>query len=347
MMGSQRATSVLRLTRRGVRLAGALATGQSLPFAMTFILTHRCNFRCEYCDIPDAAGAEMTTADFCRALDELTAAGLARASFSGGEALLRPDALDIIAHARGLGLSTSLNSNGWLTASQMGQLPASLDLLMVSLDGPRPVHDRLRRKSGSFRRALEVLDIAKSSGIITTTITVLTPDNLDVIEPMLALAADHGFWAYFQPKYLDCFTHTRGLDPALDGRVLADVAFRLAAARKAGLPVGASPGFLTRLARGPRFGDCTTCNAGRYFGTVMPDGVIVPCHLTFGDRAWPNGLELGFARAFMQLPRPLAGPGCAISPYQESDLIFGLDPSAVITAMRRLTTGPAERSRDA
>lgn len=328
--------STTRLLGRSARLLAARALGRPLPFAMTFILTNRCNFRCVYCDIPDAAGDEMTTAEFRRALDELTEAGLARASFSGGEALLRPDALEIIGHARQLGLSTSLNSNGWLTADQLDRLQDRLDLLMVSLDGPEADHDRLRRKPGSHRRALEVLAGAKERGIATTTITVLTPTNLHVIEPVLQLAKTHGFWAYFQPAYQDCFRNDRGLDPALDARVLADVARRLGTARQAGLPVGASAGYLERLAQGPQFGDCATCHAGRYFGTVMPDGVLVPCHLTSTDRPWPNGRNLGFARAFAQLPRPKPGPGCAISPYQESDLIFGLDPRAIASALRRL-----------
>jgi len=33
---------------------------------------------------------------------------------------------------------------------------------------------------------------------------------------------------------------------------------------------------------------------------------------------------------------PQSGPGCAISPYQESDLIFGLDVRAVRDALIRM-----------
>ena len=92
--------NLVPLARRGLRLGVALATGRPLPFSMTFILTHRCNFRCRYCDIPDAAGTEMSTEEFRRAIDELADARMARASFSGGQALPRPDALEIIRHAR-------------------------------------------------------------------------------------------------------------------------------------------------------------------------------------------------------------------------------------------------------
>src|SRR5208337_4934560 len=84
---------VLTSARRLARLGMARAAGRPLPFSMTFILTHRCNFRCDYCDVPDAAGAEMSRDEFCAAIDELAAEGMQRASFSGGEALLREDAL--------------------------------------------------------------------------------------------------------------------------------------------------------------------------------------------------------------------------------------------------------------
>jgi MoaA/NifB/PqqE/SkfB family radical SAM enzyme len=338
-----------RAGRRAAALGAAIAAGRPLPFSMTFILTHRCNFQCDYCNIPAAAGEEMPAAEFCRAIDELAGAGLSRAGFSGGEALLRPDALDIIRHARARGLTTTLNSNAWLAEPRMDELAAALDLLVLSLDGPEPVHDLVRRRRGSYARVLRALDAARARGLATATITVLTRENLGVVDEVLELARTHGFWAYFQPAYEDCFRHGAGLDPALGPAVYADLAARLDRARDAGAPVGGSPGYTERLARGPAFGDCSRCHAGRYFGTVMPDGAVVPCHLTSGDRPPPNGRALGFARAFLELERPGPGPGCAISPYQEMDLIFSLDPRAVAAALRRLgrvpaQSGPAARS---
>jgi MoaA/NifB/PqqE/SkfB family radical SAM enzyme len=333
-------TDLASLARRTLRLSVARAARRPLPFSITFILTHRCNFRCAYCDIPDAAGEEMTTDDYRRAIDELSEAGLARASFSGGEALLRRDAIDVIAHARGRGLTTSLNTNAWLAERHLDRLAGLLDMLVVSLDGPAPTHDLVRRQPGSYERVVRVLDGARERGIRTATITVLSGENLHVIDEVLRIAAEHGFWAYFQPAYNDCFAHGAGLDPALGPRILEDVAARLHRARAEGLPVGASRSYVRRLARAPVFGDCSRCHAGRYFGTVMPDGTLVPCHLTSRDQPWPNGRRIGFARAFAELDQPKHGPGCAISPYQESDLIFGLDSSALLAAMQRLLPVP-------
>lgn len=291
----------------------------------------------------------MSAAEFCRAIDELERVGLTRASFSGGEALLRRDALDIVRHARSRGLTTSMNSNAWLAERRMDELADCLDMLVVSLDGPEPVHDLVRRRRGSYARVLRVLDAARARGLTTATITVVSRANLHVVDEVLELAARHRFWAYFQPAYEDCFDHGKGLDPKLLPAMYADLSARLARAKREGRPVGASSSYLERLARGPTFGDCSRCHAGRYFGTVLPDGVVIPCHLASRGGTWPNGRELGFDRAFLSLPRPPPGPGCAISPYQETDLVFALDPSAVGSALRKLRGAPrpGQRAHDA
>ncbi|MDI3289058.1 radical SAM protein [Polyangium sp. 15x6] len=335
------------MIERSARLGFALATRRRLPYSVTFILTHRCNFQCDYCDIPAAAGAEMSKDEFCAAIDELAGAGMARASFSGGEVLLRPDALAIVGHAKSRGLFTSLNTNGWLVGRHIDALASTLDMMVVSIDGPEDRHDLVRRKRGSYKRVLGAIDLARSRGVAVATITVLSRQNLSVVDDVLALAENHGFWAYFQPAYADCFEHARGLDSALSPDVLAALARDLGRARARGLPVAASPGFLERLGRGPAFGDCGDCHAGRYFGTVLPDGVVVPCHLVSKEAVYPNGREIGFVRAFLEMPHPTRGPGCAISPYQESDLIFHLDTRAIAAAIERFsrTPGPRAHSR--
>jgi MoaA/NifB/PqqE/SkfB family radical SAM enzyme len=269
----------LRLVHAGARVLEAKARGGCFPFSMTFILTHRCNFRCEYCNIPDAADRELTTGEFCRALDELAALGLVRASFSGGEALLRKDAREIIRHARSLGLQTSLNSNAWLAYQHIDELAEILDLLVVSLDGPEPVHDLVRHRKGSYARVIATLAAARARKLATATITVLSQANLHVIDEVVALAKQHGFYAYFQPAYEDCFDHRRGFDESFDGRIFTHIADRLRLAHRRGEPIGASPGYVERLAGGPEFGDCSTCSAGRFWGTVLPEGRMIPCHL--------------------------------------------------------------------
>ncbi|MFT7623398.1 MAG: MoaA/NifB/PqqE/SkfB family radical SAM enzyme [Myxococcota bacterium] len=326
------------LTRptRLARLSAAIVRGRRLPFSVTFILTDRCNFRCDYCNIPTDPAEEMTRPEFERAIDELADAGMARASFSGGEALLRPDAIDIIAHAHRRQLYTSLNTNGWLAVEQFDRLAGVLDMMVVSLDGDAAVHDRIARRKGSHERVVQVLSKARTAGLTTATITVLGPWNLHLVPQVLDTARQLGAWAYFQPAQDDCYDADAGLSHGLGSVELNRIADDLAAGMRAGLPVAASPGYLTRLRRGPKFTDCGTCAAGRYFATVLPDGRMVPCHLTSEQREWPSGRTTGFAKAFAAMGDHKSGNGCAISPYQESDLIFSRDPRAVVAAFKRM-----------
>lgn len=337
--GSISRTAALRTGR----LALALLRDRPVPYSVSFTLTNRCNFRCDYCDIPEKAEYEMSTAEFREAISEFAAAGMARASFSGGEALLRPDAVELIEHAKSEGCFTSLNSNGFNTERYLDRLAGCLDMLMVSLDGPEEVHDLVRKRRGSYERVLRVIDGARARGIAVASIAVLGPWNLERIDDILELSREHGFWAYFQPAYEDCFSNGAGLRPGLDPATLARVADRLSAAA-AHAPVGSSPGYFDRLRAAPDFGDCSRCAAGRYFATVMPDGRVVPCHLTIERGGYLNGRDVGFVRAFREMPRP-EGRGCAVSPYQETDLIFGLDPRAIATAIRRAWASPRRSAR--
>lgn len=320
--------------RKTARLGRALLAGRTHPFSLTFILTDRCNFRCHYCNIPHEPTAEMSADQFCAAIDELAAAGMARASFSGGEALLRADAPRILAHARQRGLFTSLNTNGWLVADRWSELAPSLDMLVVSLDGDRATHDAICRCPGSFDRVLDTLDRARAAGIATATIMVLDDRNRDQVKDVLRVCAEYGAWAYVQPAHGDCYDHSKGT--SLGAASLAELAEDLERARREGLPVASSAGFVRRLRAAPRFSDCSTCAAGRYFGSVLPDGRVVPCHLHAEGGAYLNGRDVGFARAFRDMPHPSSGGGCAITPYVESDLILSGDPRAIAAGLRRM-----------
>ena len=115
-----------RMAGRSARLAVAMARGRPQPYSMVFVLTNRCNFRCDYCDVPANAGAEMSTVEFRAAIAELAEAGMGRAAFGGGEALLRPDAVELIEYAKAQGCFTSLNSNGWTTERWLDRLAGCL-----------------------------------------------------------------------------------------------------------------------------------------------------------------------------------------------------------------------------
>ncbi|MBP3690539.1 MAG: radical SAM protein, partial [Schwartzia sp.] len=68
--------------------------------------TNACNMYCAHCyrDAGCKAEDELSTAEAKKMLGEIARAGFKIMIFSGGEPLLRPDIIELVRHASGLGL---------------------------------------------------------------------------------------------------------------------------------------------------------------------------------------------------------------------------------------------------
>jgi MoaA/NifB/PqqE/SkfB family radical SAM enzyme len=79
-------------------------------------------------------------------------------AFAGGEPLLHPQINEFITHAHAKGCPTWLTTNGWFLAKWAKALcNAGLDFLVVSVDGPPEIHDRIRGRK-AFERLAEGLE---------------------------------------------------------------------------------------------------------------------------------------------------------------------------------------------
>ena len=86
------------------------------PFFAHLALTHRCNLRCRFCQIPTERVEEHDTATMKRIIDRLDRMGIAHLSVSGGgEPLLRDDFAAILDYAAGKGLYVKVTSNGTMS----------------------------------------------------------------------------------------------------------------------------------------------------------------------------------------------------------------------------------------
>jgi len=113
----------------------------------------RCNCRCLMCDIWKVDTVEEISAgDLDRLSDDLAALGVRRVVLSGGEPLLHSDLPALCRPLRRLGIVTTLLSSGLLLEQQAGTVAEWFDDVIVSLDGPPPVHDRIRGVPRAFER---------------------------------------------------------------------------------------------------------------------------------------------------------------------------------------------------
>jgi MoaA/NifB/PqqE/SkfB family radical SAM enzyme len=117
-------------------------------------MTMLCNSRCTHCNIWDMEfnEQELTAYQWFRILDELQGwLGSFRMTFTGGEALLREDMTDILAHAVGLGIKVELLSNGIAITDAVASriVAAGIEQITISYDGVSPdVHDNFRGAAG-------------------------------------------------------------------------------------------------------------------------------------------------------------------------------------------------------
>lgn len=130
----------------------------------------RCNLRCVHCysqsrdiDYTD----ELTTQQGFALIDDLAQFGSPVLLFSGGEPLMRPDILDLIAQAREKGMRAVLSTNGTLITEEKAAELKRYDLsyVGVSLDGLQETNDKFRGRKGAFDMALQGIRNCKAAGI--------------------------------------------------------------------------------------------------------------------------------------------------------------------------------------
>ncbi len=130
------------------------------PLVVQVQPTWSCNLRCASCRYwqgPPSESYELTTDEHLALLDQLAELGAARVWFVDGEPLLRQDLPELVGWAVKRGLDTAIITNGTLLNEALtgALVDAGLRTVMVSLDGPAPVHDRVRGMKGAFALALQ------------------------------------------------------------------------------------------------------------------------------------------------------------------------------------------------
>jgi MoaA/NifB/PqqE/SkfB family radical SAM enzyme len=124
----------------------------SLPVVV--IAPHnQCNCRCLMCDIwRIKESQELTPTDLERQIDSFRELGVRWAVFTGGEPQLNPQLFTLARMLRSEGIRVTLLTAGLLLKSQAQDITTNIDDVIVSLDGPPAVHNRIRRVHDAFER---------------------------------------------------------------------------------------------------------------------------------------------------------------------------------------------------
>lgn len=184
----------------------SLRTGHSFskPTGCIVLLTNRCNARCLHCHSWKAERDEheISTSEWLEVLTQLRAwLGPVFLSITGGETLLKKDAIQIARFAAYQGFWTEFLTNGYLvdkeSASQL--VDSGVKRIKVSIDGSNPaIHDLIRGQNGFFTRAVDALKMLveekqrQQSQFVLWAKTSIMSHNIDDLENIAEIARELG-----------------------------------------------------------------------------------------------------------------------------------------------------------
>jgi MoaA/NifB/PqqE/SkfB family radical SAM enzyme len=140
----------------------------AFPQYFSFTITNHCNLRCWMCGQWSEEGyiqndkgslrSQMRLEDWVRVVDELADHGVKSVLLRGGEPFLYPGILELLAYLRLKDIFVSIDTNGTLLKDFAAEIVRLGGIhLTVSIDGPEPIHDRIRGAAGTFNRVREGL----------------------------------------------------------------------------------------------------------------------------------------------------------------------------------------------
>ncbi|MBN2723492.1 MAG: radical SAM protein [Deltaproteobacteria bacterium] len=121
---------------------------------------------------------------------------------TGGEPLVRKDLFEVLGYASQLGYRTGMVTNGYILNKKAAIkiIQTGISSIVVSLDGPEAIHDWLRNRKGSYKRAVDALSFLTEQKIpVVEAITCVTPRSLEHMEETYEIVKNSGakYWRVF------------------------------------------------------------------------------------------------------------------------------------------------------
>lgn len=235
--------------------------------AVMIEVTHRCPCRCIHCYIPENHPPELSLKDYKRVFQQLKEEGVFDIGFTGGEPFVRKDIWKILEEANRVGffitvLSTSLL---WKKSDIRRLKKVGVQAVEISLlGGTAKTHNAIMKYPGAFEHLEMIVPLLIKEGIGVALKTTILKENYHEIGLMEELAnrwnVDYSAKANISPK-LD--GNNTPLDHALGAEELKDVPLKYLVGHDS-LDSCSNQAFLT-------------CNAGKIFAALTPEGELLPC----------------------------------------------------------------------
>ena len=248
--------------------------------------TNQCNMYCDHCyrESGLVSEGELDTEQGKKMIEEIKKAGFRIMIFSGGEPLMRPDIVELIAYASSLGLRPVVGSNGTLLTRELALALKDAGLLRIgisldSLDVDR--HNQLRKYGCAFEEAVRGMEICREIGLEFQVHTTVMKWNIPELDSLTDFAIEKGAKAH---HIFFLIPTGRGLQiegDMLNEQEYEDVINQLLDKQKEvdiEIKPTCAPQFM-RIAREKQIDMRFTkgCIAGMSYCIVSPKGDVQPC----------------------------------------------------------------------
>lgn len=172
--------------------------GLGLPIAGNFELTARCNFDCPMCYVHlsqtdvDAAGRELTAAQWIGLARQARDKGMIFALLTGGEPFVRKDFFEIYDAMRQMGLMISINSNGSMLDGEIRRRLIENPPFRMNISLYGGCRETYRGMCGqdAFERVVENIRVLKEAGIDVNLNLSITPYNRQDLARIYEIACE-------------------------------------------------------------------------------------------------------------------------------------------------------------
>lgn len=170
----------------------------SAPIFLLWEITSRCPLDCMHCYNESPRKTDELSGSRAMAIArEIVELKIFSVCLSGGEPCMREDFLKIAKFLRAHRIPVSTVTNGWfITEKTAGEYARCFNNVQVSIDGgTAEVHDKIRARKGSFKRAVNAVKWLKKQGVYEVSIAcTLNKYNVagfyELVELCLEIGAD-------------------------------------------------------------------------------------------------------------------------------------------------------------
>ncbi len=166
------------------------------PLKVTYEVTQACNLHCMHCSsrADTRAEDEFSTSEAKKIIDQLDSMKAPVLGFSGGEPFLREDLFDLMKYAISKGMLVNVATNGLLMDEETAHALKKMGIyrVQVSLDGPEPIHERIRRRKGSFQKTVSGIKTMVEAGLKVVVTPTITTINYSEVPTLLEMACELG-----------------------------------------------------------------------------------------------------------------------------------------------------------